>query len=435
MVPVNREALVNSIKEPSVVCAASLDTKGVEAAWICQQLRSWGIPTILVDLSAQNPPQVSPDIDARTILSYLNPQPDQAPGQMGRGEAVATMAAAFTTWVLEQYQAGKILGILGLGGSGGTSLVGPAMRSLPIGFPKVLVSTLASGNTVPIIGTTDIHLVYPVVDVAGLNRVSRTIFQQAAAALAGMVQHKPGQHTQEKPTAGLTMFGVTTPCVEAVRKGLESQGWECLVFHATGTGGRAMESLVASGLIDAVLDITTTEVADEIAGGVFPGGPARMDAILQRGIPYLVSAGAMDMVNFGAANTVPDRYKGRKFHKHNELVTLMRTTIEENDLCGKWIAGKLARHGEGNWTVLLPTKGVSALDCEGKPFFDPAANQAFFDALETGLGPRKDKVSRIPKHINDPEFAIKILESFEGLVQKDPDLAARVKTSSMKVTP
>jgi len=323
------------IPEPVVLCAATLDTKGHEASHLCQLLKQWGILTLLVDVSAQKAPQVRPDISSAEVLSYLDHPISHADlTALSRSEAVAVMARALKSLTQSLHAEGKLLGAIGIGGSGGTSLITPTLRSLPVGFPKVLVSTLASGNTVPIIGTSDIFLVYPVVDVAGLNRVSRAIFHEAAAALAGMVKHPQPKDSTSQKTVGMTMFGVTTPCVEAVRKALEEKGWECLVFHATGTGGKAMEALVSSGFIDAVMDITTTEVADEIAGGVFPAGPERMDAILAKKIPYLLSAGAMDMVNFGAKETVPPHYQNRLLHQHNSLVTLMRTTPDENRLAG-----------------------------------------------------------------------------------------------------
>jgi len=405
------------VSDPVVVCAATLDTKGHEAAYLCQLLKGWGIAAILVDLSTQNPPQVAPDVAAETVLSALQNSSLKEVNDLPRGEAVAKMAQAFQAFIADLHRGGKLLGVIGIGGSGGTSLVSGAMRALPIGLPKVLVSTLASGNTVPIIGTSDILLLYPVVDVAGLNRVSRIIFQRAAAAMAGMVSHPPKEASESKRTVGLTMFGVTTPCVEAVRKTLEAKGFECLVFHATGTGGKAMETLVSSGLIDAVLDITTTEVADEIAGGIFPSGPDRMDAILAKKIPYLVSAGAMDMVNFGAIETVPEKYRKRKLHLHNSLITLMRTTPDENRLAGAWIGRKLAK-SPGNWQVLLPEKGVSALDAPGKPFEDPAANEAFFDSLEKELTRWPEKVKRVPLHVNDPAFAAEIVRQLEELMQQ-----------------
>ena len=276
--------------------------------------------------------------------------------------------------------------MIGLGGTGGTALLAPAFRALPLGVPKVLVSTVASGNTAPYLGCSDIVLVPSVVDVAGLNSVSRQIFSNAAHAIAGMVAHRI-VGTRERPVVGMTMFGVTTPCVTAVREALEAKGFDCLVFHATGAGGRAMEQLVAAGVIQGVLDITTTEVADEVVGGVFPAGPERFDAILDMKVPYVLSVGAMDMVNFGAMNTVPSQFRERKLHVHNAQVTLMRTTPEENRRFASWIAAKLNR-ATAPWIMLIPEKGVSQIDAPGQPFHNADADLALFNELESQLEPK-----------------------------------------------
>jgi len=301
--------------------------------------------------------------------------------------------------------------VIGLGGSGGTALIAPALRALPIGLPKLLVSTVASGNTAPYVGCCDLTLMYSVVDVAGLNRVSREVLSNAAYAIAGMVM-AARPTAERKPTLGLTMFGVTTPCVTAVRQTMEARGFDCLVFHATGTGGQAMEKLVASGLIDGVLDITTTEVADEVVGGVFPAGPARFDAILERRIPYVMSLGALDMVNFGALDTVPVAFRGRRLHVHNPQVTLMRTTPEENRRFARWIAGKL-NASPAPLILLIPERGVSALDAPGQPFHDPDADAALFDELErTVQQTPMRRLRRLPHHLNDPAFAGALVEAY-----------------------
>ncbi len=302
-------------------------------------------------------------------------------------------------------------GVLGIGGSGGTALITRAMRALPVGLPKLMVSTVASGNTAPYVDCSDIVLLPSVVDVAGINAVSSRILANAAHAMAGMVTHAPPAIAL-RPVVGMTMFGVTTACVTAVRTALESAGFDCLVFHATGTGGRAMEKLVESGLIQGVLEITTTEVADEVVGGVFPAGPRRFEVILERRIPYVMSLGALDMVNFGAPETVPSRFAGRRFHRHNSQVTLMRTTAEENRQAARWIAGKLER-ATAPVTVVIPELGVSAIDAEGHPFYDPVADRALIDELVAAIELLPQvRVRRLPRHLNDPEFAAELVDQF-----------------------
>jgi uncharacterized protein (UPF0261 family) len=294
-------------------------------------------------------------------------------------------------------------------------MIATAMRGLPIGFPKLMVSTVASGDTSIYIGTSDITMMFSVVDVAGLNRVSRQIYRNAAGAISGMVQLGPDRGAS-RPAVGITMFGVTTPCVTAVREALEARDYDALVFHATGVGGRAMEELAASGLLEGVLDLTTTEVADEVVGGVFPAGPNRFEVILERRLPYLISLGALDMVNFGPASTVPERFSGRKLHVHNATVTLMRTTVDENIAFAKWIAGKLNAYPDSGFTLLIPEKGISELDKEGNPFFDPEADEALFSTLEQTIvqGPSR-KIIRAPLHINEQSFSELALSEFEKI--------------------
>ncbi len=396
----------------AVYCMATLDTKGPDAEFVAQLLKDWGHRVVLVDVGTQNPPTVIPDIPKESLAdSHLL-------ASLGRAEAIETMSAGLTHFLVQEEKAGRVAGVLGMGGSGGTALICPAFRALPIGLPKIMISTVASGDTRPHVGTSDIFMVFPVVDVAGLNRVSRVVYTEAAGALAGMVEHPVSPEIQPEKTVGITMFGVTTPCVTAIRQLLEKIGWECFIFHATGTGGRAMESLVTSGLLDGVIDLTTTEVADEIAGGIFPAGPDRMDAILKAGIPYILSAGAMDMVNFGPLESVPAHYQHRKLHKHNQQITLMRTTPEENQLAGRWISTKLAQ-SNGPWRIILPMGGVSALDAPGKPFEDSQANDAFFDSLQRGLVTQPNRVIRDPRHINDPGFAQAVVDLFLDMVKQE----------------
>ncbi len=328
------------------------------------------------------------------------------------------MSQALVRFLKREHDSGRVSGVIGIGGSGGTALITPAMRALPIGLPKVMVSTVASGNTAPYVGLERHHH-----DVLG-RRCFRAQFGlsavlgNAAAAMAGMVL-APAATEEGKPTLGMTMFGVTTPCVTAVRQSLEGHGFDCLVFHATGTGGQAMEKLVEAGLITGVLDVTTTEVADEVVGGVLACGPARFDAILEAKIPYVLSLGALDMVNFGAIETVPERFRQRKLHVHNAQVTLMRTTPDENRRFARWIAAKLNR-ATAPFQVLIPEKGVSALDAPGQAFFDPEADAALFDELESGVAAAPGRsIVRLPYHINEPAFAQALVEGFLGFVSSD----------------
>jgi uncharacterized protein (UPF0261 family) len=322
------------------------------------------------------------------------------------------MGEALCAFLVGEYAAGKVAGVIGIGGSGGTALITPAMQALPVGVPKVMVSTVASGNTAPYVGCCDIAMMYSVVDVAGINRVSRQVFGNAANAIAGMVTHSVAQG-EDKKTVGMTMFGVTTACVTMVRETLEGEGYDCLVFHATGTGGQAMEKLVESGMIDGVLDITTTEVADEVVGGVFAAGPERFDRILEKGIPYVVSLGALDMVNFGAKETVPEQFQNRNLYVHNAQVTLMRTTKEENRQFAVWMAKKLNRSTRPI-QILIPEKGVSFIDDEGQPFHDPEADAVLFEVLTSEIVQTEDRViKRFANNVNDAAFAQALVAAFK----------------------
>lgn len=395
---------IDAPKAPIYVIA-TFDTKAEEACFIATALRSEGVSAVTVDVGTLNPPTNKPDIERSKVAAHHPKGPEAVFGHHDRGAAVTAMSQALREFLVDAYRSKRCSGVIGLGGTGGTALIATAMRALPIGFPKFMVSTVASGDTSSYIGTSDITMMFSVVDVAGLNRVSRQIYKNAAAAIAGMARVKPAAD-DGRPAVGMTMFGVTTPCVTRVRQYLEETGYDCLVFHATGVGGRAMEELAASGFLNLVVDITTTEVADEVVGGVFAAGPARFDAILEKRLPYIMSLGALDMVNFGPVDTVPPVFAGRKFHVHNSSVTLMRTTLEENLACAAWIARKLNAHPNSGFTLLIPEGGVSELDKPGNPFFDPAADQALFNELErlvlTGSGRR---IVRYPFHINDPAFA------------------------------
>lgn len=395
---------------------ATMDTKGDELAFVAECIRAAGVSVAMVDVGTQKPPTPKPDISRKTVAASL---PDGAKAVLAntdRGQAIAAMSVALTEYLKREHAAGRVAGVIGLGGTGGTALIAPALRALPIGLPKMIVSTVGGGNVSAYVGNSDLIMVPSIVDVAGLNSVSRKVLSNAAHAIAGMVSRSVAIK-EDRPAIGMTMFGVTTPCVEMVRQALEQEGFDCLVFHATGTGGRAMEKLVEAGLLKGVLDITTTEVADEVVGGVFPAGPERFEAILNAKIPYVVSLGALDMVNFGAKDTVPVQFRNRKLHVHNAQVTLMRTTAEENRQFAKWIAGKLNR-STSPVTVLIPEGGVSGIDAPGQPFHDPAAGTALFDELEANLVRTTDRViRRLPHHINDKAFANELVRTFLGQVK------------------
>lgn len=395
----------------SVYAVATLDTKGRELAFVAECMRQAGVETIIVDVGTAAPATVPADVSRETVAACHPLGAGHVLDQTDRGTAVTAMCEALTRFLDQEHEAGRVAGVIGLGGSGGTALIAPALRALPVGLPKLVVSTVASGNTAPYVGCGDLVLMPSVVDVAGLNVVSRQILANAAHAIAGMVSH-PAVAEQNHSTVGLTMFGVTTPCVTVVREQLESEGHDVLVFHATGTGGQAMEKLIDSGLIGGVIDATTTEVADEVVGGVFRAGPERFDATLKRRIPSVVSVGALDMVNFGARDTVPESFRSRTLHVHNANVTLMRTTPDENRRAARWIADKLNR-STAPLTVLIPEGGVSALDAPGMPFHDPQADAALFDELERCL--EVDSVRqfrRLPHHINDPAFARALVDAY-----------------------
>ncbi len=396
----------------SVYAIATMDTKGQEILYVAECVRQAGADVVVVDVGTQAQVQGVPDVSRETVAACHEGGADAVLGHTDRGKAVTAMGEALCAFLVGEYAAGKVAGVIGIGGSGGTALITPAMQALPVGVPKVMVSTVASGNTAPYVGCCDITMMYSVVDVAGMNRVSRQVFGNAAHAIAGMVTHAVDQG-DDKRTVGMTMFGVTTACVTMVREMLEAEGYDCLVFHATGTGGQAMEKLVESGMIDGVLDITTTEVADEVVGGVFAAGPERFDRILEKGSPYVVSVGALDMVNFGAKDTVPQKFQNRKLHVHNAQVTLMRTTVEENKQFGAWMANKLNR-SKRPIQVLIPEKGVSLIDDVGQPFYDPDADAALFEVLESEIVQTGERVvKRFPYGINDRGFAEALVGAFK----------------------
>ncbi|MGE8614358.1 MAG: Tm-1-like ATP-binding domain-containing protein [Achromobacter veterisilvae] len=390
-----------------VYVAATYDTKGQEAEYVVGLLKRDGLDAVSVDVSTSGAASAA-QVQAREVAA-CHPEGAEAVFTGDRGTAIAAMAQAF-----ERYAAGNpaIGALLGLGGSGGTALITPAMRALPIGTPKLMVSTMASGNVAPYVGPSDIAMMYSVTDVAGLNRISRRVLANAAGAIGGAFRLAASAVADDgRPAVGITMFGVTTACVQQVAPLLEPR-YDCLVFHATGTGGQSMEKLLDSHLLAGVLDLTTTEVCDFLFGGVLACTEDRFGAVARTGAPYVGSCGALDMVNFGAMDTVPERYRDRKFYPHNPQVTLMRTTAEENARQGEWIAARLNRC-QGPVRFLIPEGGVSALDAPGQAFWDPEADAALFGALEANLvQTAARRLVRVPCHINDPLFAQTAVEHY-----------------------
>ncbi|HUL67039.1 MAG TPA: Tm-1-like ATP-binding domain-containing protein [Burkholderiaceae bacterium] len=384
--------------------AGTFDTKGRELFYLKSCLERLGVRTVTVDLSTSGATSTA-NVHPREVARF-HPQGERAVFTGDRGTAVTAMAAAFERFVQARHQGGRrdLGGLISAGGSGGTALVTQAMRALSIGVPKLMVSSVASGDVRPYVGPSDICMMYSVTDVSGINRISEKVLANAAHALAGMIAHAKSATSTSKPAIGLTMFGVTTTCVQAVTRQLQDT-YDCLVFHATGTGGQSMEKLVDSGLLSGVVDVTTTEVCDEIVGGVLSAGPERFDSIARMRIPYVGSCGALDMVNFWAMDTVPAKFKQRNLYKHNPNVTLMRTTADENKAIGEFIVRKLNRM-EGPVRFVLPEGGVSAIDAPDKPFWDPAADKALFAAIESGFKAGANRrLVRSPLHINDPAFA------------------------------
>jgi uncharacterized protein (UPF0261 family)/ABC-type branched-subunit amino acid transport system ATPase component len=386
--------------------AGTFDTKARELMYLRQCLHTLGLRTVTVDLSTSGAPS-SAQVHPREVARH-HPDGERAVFTNDRGSAGHAMAIAFERFILTRRDVG---GLISAGGSGGTALATPAMRALAIGVPKLMLSTVASGDTRPYVGPSDICMMYSVTDVQGINRISAKVLANAAHALAGMFMHLPKTEVESRPAVGLTMFGVTTPCVQAV-SALLGEAYECLVFHATGVGGQSMEKLADSGLLAGVIDVTTTEIADELMGGVLSAGPLRMDAFARSAMPYVGSCGALDMVNFAAKNTVPEKYKARLFYQHNDNVTLMRTTPAENTAMGEFIAAKLNAIN-GPVRFLLPLGGVSMIDAPGQPFWWPEADQALFAAIEKNFKPTAQRqLIKRRENINDPGFAQALVTAF-----------------------
>jgi uncharacterized protein (UPF0261 family) len=390
--------------ERTVALIGTFDTKGEEFRFLRERIESAGLRTLMIDVGVLGNAPFSADISPTEVAAAASENLPTLQAERDRGRSVAAMAAGAKAIVARLFQQGAIHGVVSLGGSAGTTIATAAMRALPCGFPKLMVSTLASGDIKPYVGTTDICMMPSVLDIAGLNHVSRRIIGNAAAAICGMVQSEPAGALDQKPAIAATMFGVTTPCVTAARHTLEERGYEVLVFHATGAGGQAMEQLIEDGVFQAVLDITTTELADELVGGVMSAGPHRLEAAGRKGIPHLVCPGAIDMVNFGPVETVPAQFRSRNLYIHNSTVTLMRTTPEECAEIGRNTATRLNR-ATGPVTVLIPLRGVSAIDKIGAPFYSQEALDAYRRALKASLNPTI-RLVELDAHINDDAFAL-----------------------------
>jgi uncharacterized protein (UPF0261 family) len=408
---------------PTVLLLGTLDTKGVEYGYLKRRLKALGCSVIVADTGVLGEPGMTlgkGDVRRDVVAAAAGEQLSALVTSGDRGAAVMTMARGAAAIALRLFGEGNVHGVLSVGGSGNASIAAEAMRALPIGLPKVLMTTLAAGDTRPYVGASDITMMYPVVDIAGLNRISERMLSNAAAAIAGMAADYAKRRAPRsgKPLIGATMFGVTTPCVTIARAWLEKKGYEVLVFHATGSGGRSMESLIAGGFLSGVLDATTTEWADELVGGVLNAGPERLDAAARAGTPQVVSFGALDMVNFGPRDSVPERFQTRMLYAHNATVTLMRTTPAECAALGRVIAGKL-NAARGPLAVFVPRGGVSMLSVAGQPFFDPDADRALFDAFRAAIN-ADVAVYDYDCDINDPLFAKAMAVQLDKLITKRP---------------
>ena len=391
------------MKTKTLAIAGTFDTKGEEYLYIKQLAGELGLKTLMIHTGVFEPAFV-PEVSNGEVARAAGMSIEELAAGKDRALATEVLSRGLEQLVPQLYKEGRFDGMISFGGTGGTSLVAPAMRALPIGVPKVLVSTVASGNTAPYVGTSDIVMIPSVVDVAGLNSISTKIFSNAMFAIAGMLKFETTQQPEKKPLVAATMFGVTTPCVTEARIVLEDAGYEVLVFHATGIGGQSMEALIEAGFIEGVLDLTTTEWADELIGGVLNAGPHRLEAASRKRIPQVVSVGALDMCNFGPADSVPEKFKDRKFYHHNPTVTLMRTTVAENEQIGKKLAEKLNMAKEKT-VLMLPLQGISAIDVEGQPFYGPEEDRMLFDTLRGQVDRSVVEVIEMDHAINDPAFA------------------------------
>lgn len=407
----------------TVALVGTLDTKGVEYAFVRDRLRAAGVDALVVDTGVLGEPAFAPDITRAEVAAAAGADLAALVAAEDRGAAVTAMAAGAARVLAGLHSEGRVDGALALGGTGGTSIAAEAFRQLPLGVPKLIVSTAASGDTRAYVGETDLVLFPSVTDVAGVNRLSARILTNAAAAICGMVTAPPpdsataGGGGSDRPLVAASMFGVTTPCVTQARQRLEETGYEVLVFHMTGVGGRTLEQLAADGWLAGVLDVTTTELADELVGGVFSAGSGRLTAAGKAGIPQVVSVGALDMVNFGPRDTVPAEFAERNLYVHNPSVTLMRTTPEECAQLGTRLAQRVSAT-TGPATVFLPLRGVSAIAVEGGPFHDPAADAALFDAIRSNLDRSTVDLIELDLDVNDPAFANAMVDQLHAYISK-----------------
>jgi uncharacterized protein (UPF0261 family) len=401
----------------TIVLVGTLDTKGDEYAYLRDRIQALGASTLLVDVGVLGEPRIAADVAREDVARAAGADHAELVSAGDRGHAMEVMGAGAAAVLAGLLDEGRLDGVISVGGSGNSSVAAAAMRDLPVGLPKLIVSTLASGDTRPYIGAKDVTMTYSVVDISGINAVSAQILSNAAGAIVGMAGAEVPELEGGKPLIGASMFGVTTPAVTRARERLEELGYEVLVFHATGTGGQSMEALAASGQLAGVLDLTTTELADELVGGVLSAGPDRLEAAGRAGVPQVVSLGALDMVNFGPRETVPPQFEERLLYVHNPTVTLMRTTAEENAELGRRIARKL--NAAGSPTVLfVPLRGVSAIDVEGQPFHDAEADAALFGKLRADLDTGRVEVVELDTDVNDAAFATAMADRLHELVQE-----------------
>lgn len=409
----------------TVVLVGTLDTKGTEYRWLREQLADLGCGTVVVDVGVRSDGAGLADVGAREVAAAAAEDLDALRAAGDRGAAMTAMGRGAAEVVTRLHAEGRLDAVLAVGGSGGSSVAARAMQALPVGVPKLLVSTMASGDVGPYVGVSDVTVMYSVVDVAGINSISRRVLGNAVAAVAGMAAHHERVRTapapaDEAPLVGATMFGLTTAAVDEARERLTELGYEVLVFHATGAGGRAMEALVDGGFLAGVLDLTTTEMADDLVGGVLTAGPHRLEAAARAGVPQVVSVGALDMVNFGPRASIPERFDGRRLVEHNPTVTLMRTTPAEMAELGSRIAARV-RASSGPAEVLLPLRGVSGIDVEGGPFWDPEADAALADALRAGLAGSDVPLVEVDAAVNDPGVGRAAADALHRLITTDKE--------------
>lgn len=399
-----------------IVILGTLDTKGEEHLFLKQRIEAQGFQTLVVDTGMIDPPLFPPDISREEVCRAAGTTLADLIGKKDKKLAIDTIAAGAAKTVQRLQRDGKLDGIISLGGGQGTFIGTSAMRALPYGVPKVMVSTVASGDVSRYVGISDITMIHSIIDILGLNSFSRRLFTQAARAVCAMVDAAHFPPEKEKPLVGITMFGITTPCIMKIQKLMteRSPRYDLVAFHARGSGGRTMEELIRQGILQAALDISTTELIDELVGGIRTAGPHRLEAAAQRGIPQIVCPGAIDSVNFGPPETVPAKFAGRKFFAHSSVTTLMRSNVAENEKLGEWIAEKL-NPGKGKTTVMIPTEGFSILDKKGEPFFDPAADAAFLRGLRRKINPRINVVE-FRGHLTDDAFAEAVWREFDQMM-------------------